>query len=89
MLELVIINGIIVAIRIFLIKKVSLQPNFKTRSRLHIKIYVTGRPFSMYITISMRKETLSYNRATHIVKSVQKEWERLKTKFFALITNFT
>ena len=31
MLELLIINGIIVAIRIFLIKEVLLQPNFETR----------------------------------------------------------
>ena len=53
MLELLIVNGIIVAIRIFLIKKVSLQPNFETRSRLHINLYIMGRPFSMYIIISM------------------------------------
>ena len=53
MLELLIVNGIIVAIRIFLIKKVSLQPNFETRSRLHINLYIMGRPFSMYIIISI------------------------------------
>ena len=53
MLELLIVNGIIVAIRIFLIKKVSLQPNFETRSRLHINLYIMGRPSSMYIIISM------------------------------------
>ena len=49
MLELLITNGIIVAIRIFLIKKVLLQPNFETRPRLHINLYIMGRPFSMYI----------------------------------------
>ena len=53
MSELLIVNGIIVAIRIFLIKKVSLQPNFETRSRLHINLYIMGRPSSMYIIISM------------------------------------
>ena len=53
MLELLIVNGIIVAIRIFLIKKVSLQPNFETKSRLYINLYIMGRPFSMYIIISM------------------------------------
>ena len=47
MLELLIVNGIIVAIRIFLIKKVSLQPNFETRSRLHIDLYIMGCPFSI------------------------------------------
>ena len=82
MLELVIINGIIVAIRIFLIKKVSLQPNFKTRSRLHIKIYVMGRPFNMCITISIRKETLSYNRATHICEKCPKGKGKTKNQIF-------
>ena len=53
MLELLIVNGIIVAIRIFLIKKVSLQQNFETRSRLHVNLYTMGRPFSMYIIISI------------------------------------
>ena len=53
MLELLIVNEIIVAITIFLIKKVSLQPNFETRSRLHINLYIMGRPSSMYIIISM------------------------------------
>ena len=53
MLELLIVNGIIVAIRIFFIKKVLLQPNFETRSRLHINLYIMGRPSSMYIIISM------------------------------------
>ena len=53
MFELLIVNGIIVAIRIFLIKNFSLQPNFETRSRLHIDLSIMGRPFSMYIIISM------------------------------------
>ena len=53
MSELLIVNGIIVAIRIFLIKKVSLQQNFETRSRLHVNLYIMGRPFSMYTIISM------------------------------------
>ena len=47
MLGLLIVNGIITAIRIFLIKKVSFQPNFETRSRLHIDLYIMGCPFSI------------------------------------------
>ena len=58
MLELLIVNGIIVSIRIFLIKKVSLQLNFETRSRLHINLYIMGHPFSMCIIISMHTEIL-------------------------------
>ena len=57
-LQLLIVNGIIVAIRIFLIKKVSLQPNFETKSRLHIKLYIMGCPFGMYIIISMRTDLI-------------------------------
>ena len=52
------INGIIVAIKIFLIKKVLLQPNFKTRSRLHINFYIMSHPFNMYATINMYTEIL-------------------------------
>ena len=58
MLELLIVNRTIVAIRIFLIKKVSLQPNFETKSRLHINLYIMGRPFSMYIIISMHTDLI-------------------------------
>ena len=58
MLEIQIVNGIIVAIRISLIKKVSLQPSFETRSKLHINIYIMGRPFSMYIIISMHTDLI-------------------------------
>ena len=47
MLGLLIVNGIIVAIRIFLIKKVSFQSNFETRSSLHIDLYIMGCPFSI------------------------------------------
>ena len=59
MLKLLIINGIIVAIRIFLIKEVLLQPNFETRSRLHINLCIMGHSFSKYIFISMHTEVLS------------------------------
>ena len=58
MLELIIVNGIIVAMRIFLIKKVSLQPNFETRSRLHINLYIMGCPFGMYIIVSMHTDLI-------------------------------
>ena len=58
MLELLIVNGIIVAIRIFLIKKVSLQPNFETRSRLHINLYIMGYHFSMYIISSIHADLI-------------------------------
>ena len=58
MLELLVVNRIIVAIRIFLIKKVLLQPNFETRSRLHINLYIMGCPFSMYIIISMHTDLI-------------------------------
>ena len=56
MLELLIVNGCIVVIRIFLFKKNSLQPNSETRSRLYINLYIMGRPFSMYIIISMHTQ---------------------------------
>ena len=46
-------------------------------------------PFSMYIIITMRAEILSYNEQLTFVKIVQKEQERLETKFFAFITKFT
>ena len=72
MLELVIINRVIVTIRILLIKKVLLQPNFETRSRLHMNFCIMGRPFSMYIVISIRTEILSYSRATHICEKYPK-----------------
>ena len=55
-LELLIVNGIIVAI--FLIKKVLLQPNFETRSKLHINLYIKGPPFSMCIIISMHTDLI-------------------------------
>ena len=58
MLELLLANGIIVAIRIFLIKKVLPQPNFETRSGLHINLYIMGCPFSMYIIISMHTDVI-------------------------------
>ena len=58
MLELLIVNGIIVAIRIFLIKKVLLQPNFETRSRLHINLYIMDYPFRMYIIISIHTDII-------------------------------
>ena len=58
MLELLLANGIIVAIRIFLIKKVLPQPNFETKSRLHINLYIMGCPFSMYIIISMHTDVI-------------------------------
>ena len=62
------INGIIVAIKIFLIKKVnqSFNQDFETRSRLQINFYQMGRPFNMYTIISMYTEILSYSTATHI-----------------------
>ena len=69
--------------------KGSLQPNFETRSRLHINLFVMRHPFSMYIIITMRAEILSYNEQLTFVKIVQKEQERLETKFFAFITKFT
>ena len=72
MLELLIVNGIMVAITIFLIKKVSLQPNFETRSRLHTDLYIMGRPFSIYIIISMHTEILFCNKATHICENCPK-----------------
>ena len=58
------INGIIVAIKIFLIKNFSPQPHFETRSRLHRNLYIMGPP--MYTIISMYTEILSYSRAIHI-----------------------
>ena len=58
MLELLIVNGIIVAIGIFLIKNVLLQPNFETRPILHINLYIMGRLFSMYIIINMHTDLI-------------------------------
>ena len=49
-----------------LIKEILLQPNFETRSRLHINLYMMGRPFGMYAIIRMHTEILSYSRVTHI-----------------------
>ena len=59
------INGIIV-FKLFPIKKVLFQLDFDSRSRQQINLYILGRPFSMYIIISMYKVILSYSRATDI-----------------------
>ena len=59
MLELLIKNRIIIAIRIFLIKKVLLQPNFETRSRLNINLYIMLRRNS-YATSLMKIYNLPY-----------------------------
>ena len=52
--------------RWFLIKNVLLQPNFETISRLHINLYIMGRPFSMWTIIGLYTEILSYSRASYI-----------------------
>ena len=44
-------NEIIVTVKIFHIKKVLLQSNFETRSKLHINLYIMGHPFCMHIII--------------------------------------
>ena len=38
----------------------------KIWNKMHINVYMMGRPFSMYTVISMYTEILSYGRATHI-----------------------
>ena len=58
--------GIHLQSKSILIKKVLLQPNFETRSRMHINLCTTSRPFSMYTCISMYTEILFYSRATNI-----------------------
>ena len=45
------INEIIVAILIFLIKNVLLQPKFEKRLKLHVNLYIMDRLFSMYTII--------------------------------------
>ena len=55
MLELLIVNEIIVTIRI-LSKKFRYNQVLKQDQDFHINFYITGRPFSMYITISMHTD---------------------------------
>ena len=59
MFVLLIIKGIINETRIFLITKFFLQPNFETRSRMRINLYIMGQPFRMYIIMSIHTEILS------------------------------
>ena len=82
MLELLTIIGIIVAIRIFLYKKVSLQPNFETISKVLININIMDRTFSIYIIIRMHTEILSYNRVTRICEKCPKEIGKARNLIF-------
>ena len=52
--------------KFFLSKKFLLQPNFETRSRLHIYLYIMGHTFSMYTVTNISTEILSNSRATQI-----------------------
>ena len=78
------INEIIVAIKIYLIKKVLLQPN--PRSRLHINHYIMCRLFNMYTIISMYTEILFYSRPTHICWMENNRWSPVKSScLFVLV----
>ena len=52
------VNGIIVAIKIFLIKKVLLQPKLWNKIKTTYKLLHNGHPFNMYAIISMYTEIL-------------------------------
>ena len=52
----------------FLSKKFCFKQNFETRLRLHINLYIIGRPFNIWKIISMYTEMLLQSRATHICR---------------------
>ena len=57
MLELLIVNEIIVTIRI-LSEKFRYNQVWKQDQDFHVNLYIMGRPFSMYIIISMHKNLI-------------------------------
>ena len=72
------INGFIVPIKTFIIKKVMLQPKLWNTIKTTYKLLQNGHPFNMYAMISMYTEILFYSRYSHLLNGEQLLWSPVK-----------